>query len=133
MRSAIHHHGRAALLRHPLRIAADRARMGGLAHQHDTHGIAARGLDRKASGLHHCDGAGRARAIKHDCARSDGTRLGPRARIELAAVDEIKVGREADDAVAVGAAHISPDQPFSDRRGVLRAHALGAEHRGDEP
>ena len=132
-RSAIHHERSASLLRRPLRVAADRAGMGGLAHQHDAHGIAASGLDRKASRLHHRDRAGRAGAIKHDGARSDGTRPGPRARIELAAVDEIKVGREADDAMAVGAAKIGPDQPFGDRRSVLRTHALGAEDRGDEP
>ena len=58
--------------------------------------------------------------------------LGLRLGVDLAALDDVQVIRQARDAVTVDAAQIGPHQSVGHDAGVLLARALRHEHVADE-
>ncbi len=106
--------------------------MGGLANEAETDAGRLGAFDGDRRRLHRRHRSKTVPAVEHERRGAIVDEARPGLRIDLAALDDFQIARQARYAVTVDAAQVGPDQSLGDDRGVRRVRAMGDQHVADE-
>ena len=117
----------------PLRVAAERADMGGIADKADARAEFLREIDRLRGPAHHADRSRGAVAFELEGGGQKLVQDRLAGGLVGAGLDLLQVDRDADHAVGIDAARVGPDQDLGDGPRVGGRHAVCGKDGGCEP